>query len=94
MSTVTGASWSAETLRDILLRPRNAGFMVHKGQILEGVRAPWEPIVSPEVFKAVCELLTDPSRRVGPGAAPRSRTDRVSTGAVSAPRSTWWWTIR
>jgi DNA invertase Pin-like site-specific DNA recombinase len=69
--TVTGAPWSAETLRDILLRPRNAGFMVHKGQILDGVVAPWEPIVSPEVFEAVRTLLTDPARRTGPGAAPR-----------------------
>ena len=32
--TVTGTPWSAETLRDILLRPRNAGFMIHKGKIL------------------------------------------------------------
>jgi hypothetical protein len=53
------------------MRPRNAGFMVHKKQILEGVSAPWEPIVSPEVFFAVRDLLTDPSRRTGPGAAPR-----------------------
>lgn len=69
--TVTGAPWSAETLRDILLRPRNAGFMVHKGQILEGVKAPWEPIVKPEVFEVVRTLLTDPARRSSPGAAPR-----------------------
>jgi site-specific DNA recombinase len=69
--TVTGAKWSAETLRDILLRPRNAGFMIHKGEILEGVTAPWEPIVKPEVFEAVRTLLTDPDRRTGPGAAPR-----------------------
>jgi site-specific DNA recombinase len=34
--TVTGADWTAETLRDILLRPRNAGFMIHKKEILEG----------------------------------------------------------
>src|SRR6266511_5647611 len=69
--TVTGAPWTAETLRDILLRPRNAGFMIHKSQILDGVAAPWEPIVSPEVYAAVHDLLTDPSRRSGPGAAPR-----------------------
>ena len=69
--TVTGADWSSETLREILLRPRNAGFMVHQKQILEGVTAPWEPIVKPEVFFAVRDLLTDPSRRTGPCAAPR-----------------------
>jgi hypothetical protein len=69
--TVTGADWTAETLRDILLRPRNAGFMVNKGKILEGVEAPWDPIVTPEVFFAVRELLADEDRRSGPGAAPR-----------------------
>jgi len=69
--TVTGADWSSETLREILLRPRNAGFMVHQKQILESVTAPWEPIVKPEVFFAVRDLLTDPSRRTGPCAAPR-----------------------
>jgi site-specific DNA recombinase len=71
VATVTGAPWSAETLRDILLRPRNAGYMVHQGEILDGVSAPWEPIVPPEVFAAVRDLLTDPSRRTGPGAAAR-----------------------
>ena len=69
--TVTGAPWSAEGLRDILLRPRNAGFMVYDGKILEGVAAPWKPIIGPEVFFAVRDLLTDASRRSGPGAAPR-----------------------
>ncbi|HEX6682298.1 MAG TPA: recombinase family protein [Candidatus Limnocylindrales bacterium] len=68
---VTGAAWSAETLREILLRPRNAGLTVYRGEILEGVAAPWEPIVSREVFEAVRTLLTDPERRTGPGAAPR-----------------------
>jgi hypothetical protein len=58
-------------LHDILLRPRNAGLMVHKGKILEGVTAPWKPIVEAEVFFAVRDLLCDPDRRTSPGAAPR-----------------------
>ncbi|MGH3679125.1 MAG: recombinase family protein [Natronosporangium sp.] len=69
--TVTGAAWSAETLRDILLRPRNAGLVVYQGEILDGVTAPWKPVVSPDVFYAVRTLLTDSSRRQGPGPAPR-----------------------
>lgn len=69
--TVTGAAWSAETLRDILLRPRNAGMVVYQGDILDGVKAPWKPIVKPDVFYAVRTLLTDSARRVGPGPAPR-----------------------
>lgn len=69
--TVTGAPWSAETLRDVLSRPRNAGLIVYRGDVLPDVTAPWDPIVKAEVFRAVVDLLTDPARRVGPGAAPR-----------------------
>ncbi|WP_431726930.1 recombinase family protein [Verrucosispora sp. TAA-831] len=86
--TVTGAPWSAETLRDILLRPRNGGFMVHKGEILEGVTAPWEPIVKPEVFFAVRELLTDPDRRSGPGAAPRWHGSGIYRCGICTPLGT------
>jgi hypothetical protein len=69
--TVTGAKWSAETLRDVLLRPRNAGLVIYRGEILEGVTAPWEPIVNRETFDAVRALLTDPARQTAPGAPPR-----------------------
>jgi hypothetical protein len=85
VATVTGAPWSAETLRDILLRPRNAGHMVHKGEILEGVAAPWEPIITPEVFAAVRDMLTDPSRRAGPGAAPRWHGSGIYRCGVCTP---------
>lgn len=67
--TVTGARWSAETLRDILLRPRNAGLMVFQGE--EIGEAPWKPIVPLETFRAVQRILTDPNRRTGPGSAPK-----------------------
>lgn len=67
--TVTGAKWSAETLRDILLRPRNAGLMVFQGE--EIGEAPWKPIVPVETFRAVQRILTDPNRRTGPGSAPK-----------------------
>jgi site-specific DNA recombinase len=69
VATVTGAQWSAETLRDILLRPRNAGRMVYQGEEIGD--APWEPIVAVDTFRALVSKLTDPSRKVGPGAAPK-----------------------
>ena len=71
VQTVTGARWSTRSLRDILLRPRNAGLIVHRGEVLEGVEAPWEPILSRDVWQAVATLLTDPSRRTSPGNTPR-----------------------
>lgn len=88
VATVTGAPWSAETLRDILLRPRNAGHMVHRGTILEGVTAPWEPVVTPEVYAAVRDLLTDPSRRAGPGAAPRWLGSGIYRCGICTPPGT------
>ncbi|MDG4834001.1 recombinase family protein [Solwaraspora sp. WMMD1047] len=88
VATVAGGTWSAETVREILLRPRNAGFMVHDGEILEGVTAPWDPITEPAVFFAVRDLLTDPSRRVGPGAAPRWLGTGVYRCGICTPPGT------
>ena len=68
--TVTGTAWTAETLRDILLRPRNAGRMVY--QDAEIGDAPWTPVVPVERFREVQRILTDPSRRTsGAGAPPK-----------------------
>lgn len=67
--TVTGAKWSAETLRDILVRPRNGGYMVYQGEIIGD--APWPPAVRREVYEAVVAKLTDPSRRTSTGSAPK-----------------------
>jgi DNA invertase Pin-like site-specific DNA recombinase len=86
--TVTGAPWSAETLREILLRPRNAALTVYRGEIVEGVSAPWEPIVSREVFEAVRRLLTDPDRRTGPGAAPRWHGTGIYRCGICTPPGT------
>lgn len=62
--------WSAESLRDILLRPRNIAKMVHQGAIVAD--APWPAILTPDVYAALCSKLTDPSRDTNPtGRAPR-----------------------
>lgn len=67
--TVTGTEWTADVLRGILVRPRNAGILVHRGE--EAGQAPWPPIVPPHIYRAVARLLTDPARTFGPGPAPR-----------------------
>lgn len=64
--TCTGAQWSARTLRDILLRPRNAGILAHNGDELGP--APWRPIVPVHVFRRVVALLTDKARTTASGA--------------------------
>ena len=67
--TVSDAKWCSGTLRNILLRPRNAGIAVHHGT--ETGPAGWPAILPEEQWRAVVALLTDPGRATGPGNAPR-----------------------
>src|SRR5829696_6064809 len=69
--TVTGVPWTPPALRDVLLRPRNAGLMVHGGEILEGVAASWPALIPREQWEAVVAILTNPNRRTTPGNTPR-----------------------
>ncbi|MEU3441769.1 recombinase family protein [Streptomyces griseoincarnatus] len=67
--TTRGNPITHQDLRDMLLRPRNAGIAVYKGE--EVGRGQWEPIVDEAKFRAVVAILKDPARRTTPGAAPR-----------------------
>ena len=58
--------WTTSTLRDILLKPRNAGISVYRGERVGP--AEWEPILEESQWRAVCAILTDPAGR-GPGNA-------------------------
>jgi DNA invertase Pin-like site-specific DNA recombinase len=71
VSTVTGVPWTSEALKEILLRPRNAGLVIYDGEILDGVTAAWPPILPRETWEAVTAVLTDPNRRTSPGNTPR-----------------------
>lgn len=55
--------------RDMLLRPRNAGIAVYKGE--EVGTGLWDQVVSVEKHRAVVAILKDPTRRTSPGAAPK-----------------------
>ncbi|MGW2258980.1 recombinase family protein [Streptomyces sp. NPDC001780] len=55
--------------RDMLMRPRNAGIAVYRGQ--EIGKGQWEPIVDEGRFRGVCAVLLDPARRTNPGSTPR-----------------------
>ena len=52
-------------VRAILLRPANAGLSTYKGQIVG--TGDWPAITDPDTYAAVKALLTDPSRKRGPG---------------------------
>ena len=86
--TVTGASWDTQTVRDILLRPRNAALMVYRADST-GRRhrpytdadiagpAPWPAILDSATWQAVRAVLTDPARTIGPGNTPRWLGSRI-----------------
>lgn len=86
--TAAGGRWDTVTLRDLLLRPRNAGLAVHRpsgsGRVgppysedeIVG-RAQWEAIISEDEWRAVCAILTDPSRSNNAGNTPRWLGSRI-----------------
>lgn len=68
ITTARGGAWSYATLRQMLLRPRNAGLAEWKGEVVGQSEFP--AIVERHIWEATCAVLTDPSRR-------RSRTNKV-----------------
>lgn len=67
--TSKGNEFEPETLKEVLLRPRNAGINVYRGE--EIGPAPWPAIVSEAKFRAVVSILTNPARRTTPGNQPK-----------------------
>lgn len=59
--TTTGGNWSYATMRQLLLRPRNYGASVHRGEVV-GV-GQWEPLVDEPTWRSAAAILTDPTRR-------------------------------
>jgi DNA invertase Pin-like site-specific DNA recombinase len=60
-----GMPWESTTLRQIMLRDRNAGLRVHRGQVVgKGV---WEAIYDEDTHVRIKTLLTDPNRRSAKG---------------------------
>lgn len=69
VTTTRGNPVTHTDLRDMLLRPRNAGIAVYKGQ--EVGPGKWDPIVDEAKYRAVCAILRDPSRQKHKGAQPK-----------------------
>lgn len=63
--TVNGGKWNPQTLRQMLLRPRNAGLEVYQGQEIGKTSHP--PIVPETLYRQLVRVLTDPARRKNPG---------------------------
>ncbi|MET9392427.1 recombinase family protein [Streptomyces sp. NPDC006624] len=54
-------AWKPTELRRLLLRPRNAGLMEHRGEVIG--RAQWAPVVSEDQWRACKAVLENPERR-------------------------------
>ncbi|UJV41586.1 recombinase family protein [Streptomyces sp. AMCC400023] len=69
ITTSRGNTVTHQDLREMLMRPRNAGITVYRGE--EVGRGQWEPIVEEAKFRAVVAILSDPGRTVNRGAQPK-----------------------
>lgn len=69
--TTRGNSWSYQTVRQLLLRPRNAGLVVRDGVVQAGITGNWEALVSAETLADARAILESPARRTAPGRKPR-----------------------
>ncbi|WP_431900217.1 recombinase family protein [Nonomuraea sp. bgisy101] len=65
VATSTGGQWTPKSVRTVFLRPRNAGLMEHRGEIVG--QAEWPAIIEEPKWRAIVALLNDPSRRTTPG---------------------------
>lgn len=69
VTTTRGNRITHVDMRDMLMRPRNAGIAIYRGE--EVGRGQWKAIVPEEKFRAVVAVLMDPSRRTNSGAQPK-----------------------
>jgi site-specific DNA recombinase len=92
VTTSTGAEWRAQTVRNILASPRNAGLLVHRREVVgPGV---WTGIITVEQHERVKRILSDPARTTNRGARRYvlsglvhcSRCEHVMYSAVSRGR--------
>ena len=61
VATVTGKTWSPQTLRNLLKSGRISGQRDHHGEIV--AKASWEPIITPAETQRIRAKLSDPNRR-------------------------------
>jgi site-specific DNA recombinase len=70
LKTSRGNEWSYQSVRKLIMNPRNVGRVVHRGEVLKDVDAAWEPLVEESVYEAAVAILTDPKRVTAPGRKP------------------------
>lgn len=66
-TTITGKPWTPASLRSTLLRERNAGWRVHRGEVIG--KGEWEAVLDEDTLRQVVAILTDPERRTSPASS-------------------------
>lgn len=61
----SGKPWSGTTLRQVLLRERNAGRRVHQGRVIG--KGEWPAVVDDDTFDRFAAMMRDPRRRTNSG---------------------------
>lgn len=69
ITTTRGNPFGHIEARDMLMRARNAGISVYKGQ--EIGKGNWERVVDEARFRGIVAVLGDPTRRTSPGNTPK-----------------------
>ncbi|WP_343466317.1 recombinase family protein [Rhodococcus aetherivorans] len=83
VTTRAGRPWSAQSFREMLLRPTYAGIRVHNGEKAEG---DWEPIVTVEEHARLVSLLNSRTRVAHRGTEPKYLLSGIARcGACGSP---------
>jgi hypothetical protein len=79
VATIRGGGWSYTTLRQLMIRPRNIGLIVHNGAVVPGVKLPGEPILDRLTYDRLVALYASRS----PGRPPSGKY--LMTGIAECP---------
>lgn len=64
ITTVRGNPWDLPKVEKVLRRPKNAGYVQHRGGYDPARRGTWETVVDEATFAAAIAILDDPRRRL------------------------------
>jgi site-specific DNA recombinase len=84
-------SWHRNSVRVVLLNPRNAGLRAYRGEIV--ATAQWPPIVDEQTWRAACAIIEDPARRTSPSPARKWLLSGIAAcGRCGGPMKAHWGT--
>lgn len=84
-----GGPWHKGMVRHLVLRERNAGLRVHRGQVVG--QGTWEPILHPGTYEQVRAVLGDPARKTSTGTAAQHLLSGIARcGVCGTPVRVAW----